>query len=376
MVLSAADLWLIFSKSRRKSETRERYVCVGEWRICGLPSGSPTLVLVPRGRPSTHGWSSCTFRELPAFPRAEKAGPQVPASSAGAGARGGHPGSSPPRPTCPTLPGRLLLHTTEASTRVAAPGRLGPRRWALSPAAEATQLAAETLLNRRGWTNSFSRVSHAGLVSSHPGLGRYARGGSHPQGPGPYRLSPCWRQASRATLPGPPSSPHIHGPRGRGPSLECGRRASPHRFSPPAPPSPGAPEEQSPQERLRDAGASPSPSGRWKPTAPEQRREAHGEGQPHKPTCPMDHAHGVGGAGSLESGRVASREAAGDGPGATGGGSASSRSHRSDKEAACAVKQRKASELGHRQGRSGSGRRSLLADLVPMGHTGASQAIR
>lgn len=207
MVLSAADLWLIFSKSRRKSETRECYVCVGEWRICGLPSGSPTLVLVPRGRPSTHGWSSCTFRELPAFPRAEKAGPQVPASSAGAGARGGHPGSSPPRPTCPTLPGRFLLHTTEASTRVAAPGRLGPRRRALSPAAEATQLAAETLLNRRGWTNSFSRVSHAGLVSSHPGLGRYARGGSRPQGPGPYRLSPCWRQASRATLPGPPAVP-------------------------------------------------------------------------------------------------------------------------------------------------------------------------
>ena len=126
MVLSTADLWLIFSKSRRKSETRECYVCVGEWRIWGLPSGSPILALVPRGRPPTRGWSSCTFHELPAFPRAEKAGPQVPASSAGAGARGGHPASSPPRPTCPRH--SSWTFSTPHNRSQCACGRPGPAR--------------------------------------------------------------------------------------------------------------------------------------------------------------------------------------------------------------------------------------------------------
>ena len=68
---------------------------------------------------------------------------------------------APPAPD--TLPGRFLHHTTEVSARVAAPGRLGPRRRALSPAAEATQLAAETFLEREtpeaGLTPSLGSVT-------------------------------------------------------------------------------------------------------------------------------------------------------------------------------------------------------------------------
>ena len=196
------------------------------------------------------GWSSRVFCELPALPRAER---QVPKSQPGTEPRALW-GPMPPSP----LPQPLSLGgfdtMSQKSVLKGSRGQAGTQV-TQSPAAEATWHPAGS------WNFSQKRTP---LRLDSPGS-----------------AAPCLRRdtqgGGRCPLPPLPdlmgyysleTSVHQQSPHPRPPGVGTPRDAAcSHlpRFSLPAPPKPEAPREQSPPERLRNAGTSPFPSGRRGP---------------------------------------------------------------------------------------------------------------